>query len=756
MLPRNTHLIRRLLPVLVVLALSGCRGANSGGRFGRSGVQSYAAVTNDPAKQVAKAPTDSAPISSRVDTPPARSAKNSTQVVGRVVDVNGSPVANAKVRLAYDGATAGREVFGETDRNGKFRLSGLKKNQKYTVIAEWEGEDEFLVGRTKVDSSTKDVEIQVDDPQSRSRTARGGESFPDLSSRDGAGGLYRDIEPGEATGAAPARRSPDREAQLASARTALPDPDDDRVELDDPDEARPRRTGWQATSAALLLGAAAARSASSAEPAIGVRSGDAVDSRVADANPLPPARPRETPLPRASLPAPPDENPDPLSMGGPPQPLPIDPEPSAAAEPMQPLASAPASPAPSRIADIPAAEQPVAAAEPEVTSPALDASPVPEPVEEAPAPIEDLPQATPPGSFAIDPAPPPALPATAQPGPTASEPAESTRPDPAAPSDAEPPSVDPPAIVPPMADSGPTAEAPAIAEPVVSEPAEEEPPAITEPTTSASPPEPGAEPPAIATPSAEVAPDVVPPEIIDEPVEAESPQASAVPHPPLTWADLPPPGDRSQPVPIASGRPVTLASTGRGGLAGLGAKLLAPWQGGAVQPVCKFDPRTQRLSEFVLPDLQGKPFKRSQVDSDYMLVVFWGSWSEECVQAISHVEELRSHFDAKSLQVVAIAYERSEPEVRPAIVGSVARRLGLGFPVLIGPTDGSCPLQTALKVEYYPTYLLVDRYGRIQWRGTGATPDTLTRLDRAVNNSIRRFSPMAQKEQAEGEATKVR
>ena len=80
---------------------------------------------------------------------------------------------------------------------------------------------------------------------------------------------------------------------------------------------------------------------------------------------------------------------------------------------------------------------------------------------------------------------------------------------------------------------------------------------------------------------------------------------------------------------------------------------------------------------------------------------------------------------------MAVAYER-HGEGGPRAVSRAVRRLGLNFPVLLAPADGSCPVAGALEVQYFPTLVLLDREGRVVHRETGATGETLMRLDRAI------------------------
>ena len=56
--------------------------------------------------------------------------------------------------------------------------------------------------------------------------------------------------------------------------------------------------------------------------------------------------------------------------------------------------------------------------------------------------------------------------------------------------------------------------------------------------------------------------------------------------------------------------------------------------------------------------------------------------------------------------------------------------------MLVSSMDGSCPVQKALQVQFYPTMVLVDRNGRMLGREQGATDVTLARIDRAIDLAL--------------------
>jgi thiol-disulfide isomerase/thioredoxin len=156
------------------------------------------------------------------------------------------------------------------------------------------------------------------------------------------------------------------------------------------------------------------------------------------------------------------------------------------------------------------------------------------------------------------------------------------------------------------------------------------------------------------------------------------------------------------------------------------------------QSVCRIDPVERRLVDLKLPDLQAKLVSLHDIDADVILLDFWGSWCAPCRKSISHLIELQSKLPGKRFQVVGIACEKAAAaEDRRASAAQAVHDLGINYPVLLSSMDGTCPVQQALLVQFYPTLVLVDRDGRILAREQGATDATLPRMDRAIAAALR-------------------
>jgi len=48
----------------------------------------------------------------------------------------------------------------------------------------------------------------------------------------------------------------------------------------------------------------------------------------------------------------------------------------------------------------------------------------------------------------------------------------------------------------------------------------------------------------------------------------------------------------------------------------------------------------------------------------------------------------------------------------------------------------ACPLRSAFNVSGFPTFVLIDRSGRVLFTGQGASEDTLGRLDQAIGSYL--------------------
>ena len=204
--------------------------------------------------------------------------------------------------------------------------------------------------------------------------------------------------------------------------------------------------------------------------------------------------------------------------------------------------------------------------------------------------------------------------------------------------------------------------------------------------------------------------------------EARSPAAQAEPRP-ITTADEP----RPRRIRPASAAPVAARKSGA-----LGRRRSPPRRSAASMP------GTVAIVELRLPGLDGKPVSLADIDADFILLDFWGSWCRECRKSIEHHREIQEQLGGKT----APGHRRRLREGRDLrgrrdAAAAAARKFGINYPVLVTSMDGACPVQKALQVQFYPSMVLLDREGNILQFEQGATDTTLGRIDRAIAKAVR-------------------
>ncbi|QDV36742.1 redoxin domain-containing protein [Tautonia plasticadhaerens] len=694
--------------VLLLSGLTGCRGLPRGGGLGlgrREGpeVRTIAGIGSRPERPAVGGRPPST-ISSRVEPPPGGDRPG--QIVGKVVDDLGIPVANARVRLAVDGAPAGREVEGTTNRSGEFLLKGLRPGERYTVIAEWDDGREVLLGRSSVSAPADELRIRVastglgDRAEATSGT-RDDSSGVALFSREGGG--LEPVPPQDDPPQAPARAVPmDQDSPDQSRSGWVPSDSVRRASLDTERDAplpssprrSPPRPRPEDDELALDFPASTLGASSSVDPSErGVTSG-----RFDPSPEIPESSPSERSVPT-----------DPTIRTFGPEPARPSPTPGSTVRYR------------GQDATLPTVQhfEPESAGDRDEPDPPLLMTDVPPEVEsraEPTAPADPEGRWSTPGSLQLAPASAPPDVHQLVEGPTVAE-----LPDLSVPNPPDPPV----ASLPGQPDSG-TSSPDSDGDPVEIEPV------------------PVSEPEMISKLSIAPLP-VLEPEATDAPISgSELPEAAAEAPTPadsrgsFRWSDLPPPdrlvgtdpdGDRMTDDPGEAGGWASglMRLVGRGRADSADAPV--------VEPAVSYDAEQARLDDFTLPDLQGRTFRLRDADSEFTLLCFWGTWCDPCLAAMPHLDELQRQFGPDRLRVVSIAYER-QGEGGPRAVARTSRRLGLNFPILLAPGDGSCPVAGAMEVRYYPTLILLDREGRVVHRETGATGEKLMRLDRAIASAM--------------------
>jgi thiol-disulfide isomerase/thioredoxin len=663
----------------IMLGASGCSSVRS--PFGRPevkpGVRTITTVGGSPETVIAGMPGEShsgGPLVTEVR------GRSTGRISGRVVDSRGRPIAGAEVRLADGPRSIERDSRVRTDDAGGFTLSGLRPGNRYTLIAQ-DSAQRSLVGRATAEAPDSSLEIVLR-PSSR---------------LVGQASNTREIDQhiGEDSEDDILYSSGDNRSRPRINHDDLPEVDGDAESnpLDD-SRATTRATGdsWRSVSSFESVPQAPARPRNDGD-LFNDRSYSAMGLPIEEddgPNPLPPALERDPALAGQGSEA--ERGPG-----------------NAASRSLGP--GAPSDSEVSAAETFTAGEGPLTAEFPTTSTPPTEETPTetapnatpgsgPAPVESTPAPAE-----TP----SIDPGPvidSITLPAPSRTGDEIEPEERATEP--------EPELIGLP--------SAPASES------IIETPSTMTPdwPEATRPTSEAQEPAPapGAEP--LKSESPPHQPPPVTLETPDRPSWSQLTQQTLAQNTLIYPRSVRRAGSRPE-------RPAPGANTGSST-----ASRRAPPQSETPRATCSFDARKKRLVDFELPDLGGNAVRFSDIDADYVLIDFWGTWCKPCVNSIPHLVELQNRYDPSRLRVVGIAYEEGPQDKRAQLVRSAAADLGINYPLLLGEQDGRpCPLQEALNIHQFPTMVLLDRHGRILWRDSGSNPATLERLDRVVASNTR-------------------
>jgi peroxiredoxin len=135
---------------------------------------------------------------------------------------------------------------------------------------------------------------------------------------------------------------------------------------------------------------------------------------------------------------------------------------------------------------------------------------------------------------------------------------------------------------------------------------------------------------------------------------------------------------------------------------------------------------------FSLRTPAGTPFALASTRGKAVLLEFFATWCPHCGAEAPH---LRSLYDSFPKTRVAFAAVNGDSE-DAASVFAYHVYFGLPFPALLDPGNGSVtwpdhgrlgPVTETYGVSRFPTFFVLDRAGRIAWRGDGEQPDALLR-----------------------------
>lgn len=149
-----------------------------------------------------------------------------------------------------------------------------------------------------------------------------------------------------------------------------------------------------------------------------------------------------------------------------------------------------------------------------------------------------------------------------------------------------------------------------------------------------------------------------------------------------------------------------------------------------IAPVLTLQPSGTRIDEpaidFQAEVLGGGTIRLSELSGKVVLVNFWGVWCASCRQEIPELVALDQKLRSRGLVVLGADYG-DQPETIPAFV----EEFGMTYRVLLD--EG---LAETYGVVVFPTTLIIDRAGRIRYRGEGYRPETFVAMTGLVEGLL--------------------
>lgn len=130
------------------------------------------------------------------------------------------------------------------------------------------------------------------------------------------------------------------------------------------------------------------------------------------------------------------------------------------------------------------------------------------------------------------------------------------------------------------------------------------------------------------------------------------------------------------------------------------------------------------VSQLIATSFNYSSFNPATVDGKIVLLDFWATWCSPCLAAFPALKALQDKFDNDKFQLISIALYSGDAEQ----LGWIKDEYQLTHTMLVG--DANVPI--VYGIIGFPTYLLMDRDGRLLRRYVGDFDDPVGRISKDV------------------------
>jgi thiol-disulfide isomerase/thioredoxin len=134
--------------------------------------------------------------------------------------------------------------------------------------------------------------------------------------------------------------------------------------------------------------------------------------------------------------------------------------------------------------------------------------------------------------------------------------------------------------------------------------------------------------------------------------------------------------------------------------------------------------------DFSMTTSEGESISLDELKGKVVLLDFWGTWCGPCVESVPGLRELNKKFAKESSFVmISVSSDGDENKWKDFIVKEKM--------VWVQYLDRDRKVQRAFRVDRFPTYILLDPEGAIQYRGSGMSLAKEALLEDAVKKQIK-------------------
>lgn len=146
----------------------------------------------------------------------------------------------------------------------------------------------------------------------------------------------------------------------------------------------------------------------------------------------------------------------------------------------------------------------------------------------------------------------------------------------------------------------------------------------------------------------------------------------------------------------------------------------------------KISPLLLKVNDIIpldtLIDIHGNEILINNVKEEFLLLDFWASWCGPCIRQIPNIKSLRNEFSEQQVKFIGISIDRDSTEFLNSIKENEMNWTHV--------FDKNNLILNKLDIKAIPTLILIDRKGKILYKGTGDS-DFKEKITAIINKEMK-------------------